>query len=288
MSLFVRIGTENTRKSLGMQRIDRSFTLTEKLVHAVARGVNERAALKRWSHVFLRTAGASWVRWCSRNLVRLTNVEVRATIAPTRGVVIPSNHRSYFDMYLLSSVLLPRCRWIERMYFPVRSEFFYDQLGGLMVNACVAGMAMYPPVYRQPSRRALNRETLTFLVKELDRPGTLIGMHPEGQRNKGADPYTLLPAQPGLGEIVHRAQPIVLPVFITGVPRSVWDGVRANFRRDDVVETINVTFGNPLVFEHYRGVDPGPRTSLRIAEETRSEIERLGAHDRRMRAPRSA
>lgn len=256
---------------------------TERLIHAIARGVNHRPVLKRCSHAFLRTVGAKWVHYCSRNLLRVINLEALAGLEPDRGVVIASNHRSYADMYLVSSVLLPRCGWIERMYFPVRSEFVYDRIGGLVVNALVAGMAMYPPVYRQPARRALNRDTVDFLVNELRRPGTVVGMHPEGRRSTTADPYTLLPAQPGLGEIVHRAQPIVVPAFIAGVPEELVAGVRANFGRGGTPPTITITFGEPSSLDEYRDAPAGARTSLRIATAIRADIERLGALDRELR-----
>jgi 1-acyl-sn-glycerol-3-phosphate acyltransferase len=278
---------EEPRKGV-LDRSRSMFTPTERLIHALARGVNHRPVLKRWSHVFLRRVGAAWVHYCSRNLLRITGVEALAPLDPDRGVIVASNHRSYADMYLLSSVLLPRCGWIERMYFPVRSEFVYDRIGGAVVNALVAGMAMYPPVYRQPARRALNRDTLAFLVDELRRPGTVVGMHPEGRRSTTADPYTLLPAQPGIGEIVHRARPIVVPAFIAGVPRDLLGGLRSNFRRDAAPATITISFGEPLTFDAYRDAPAGARTSLRIAEAIRADIERLGALDRERRSTSEA
>jgi 1-acyl-sn-glycerol-3-phosphate acyltransferase len=226
------------------------------------------------------------VRFCSRHIIRCINLDVVDRLPADRGVILASNHRSYFDMYLLSSVLLPRCPRIKRMYFPVRSEYFYDRVGGLMVNAFVAGMAMYPPIYREPSRRALNRDSLAFLVDELRDPGTLVGMHPEGRRGKGDDPYALLPAQPGVGEIVHRAQPVVLPVFINGVPRNILAGVRANFLRSSTPVEITITFGEPLAFDHERAAPAGARTSLRISQAIRAEIERLGERDREARSGR--
>jgi 1-acyl-sn-glycerol-3-phosphate acyltransferase len=263
-----------------VSRQPRLFTTREQLIHSVAHSVNHRPLLKRWSHFFLRTAGAAWVRYCSRNLVRIVHPDVLETLAPARGVIVASNHRSYADMYLLASVLLPRCGWIERMYFPVRSEFIYDRIAGLAVNALVAGMAMYPPVYRQPSRRPMNRDSVSFLVDALRDAGTLVGMHPEGRRSKSADPYTLLPAQPGLGEIVHRAQPIVIPVFIAGVPADLGAALRANFRRGQTSTSITITFGAPMAFDEFRDAPPGARTSLLIAEKIRSEITRLGALQR--------
>lgn len=260
------------------------FTPTEQLIHALARSVNRRPLLKRLSHAGLRTGGAAWVRFCSRHILRITNADVLDSLAPERGVIVASNHRNFADQYVLSSVLLPRCRWIKRMYFPVRSEFFYDHVGGLFVNTLAAGMAMYPPIYRQPSRRALNRDSLTFLVNELRDPGTLVGMHPEGRRSKSDDPYTLLPAQPGIGEIVHRAQPIVIPVFINGIPRNLFAGLRANFTRGSDPATVTVTFGAPMTFDAYRDQPVSARTSLQIAESIRAGITRLGEMDQRARA----
>lgn len=266
----------------------------EQLIGAVARGVNHRPALKRCSHVFLRRVGAAWVHFCSRNLVRADNVAPLAALSPDRGVIIASNHRSYADMYLLSSVLLPRCGWIERMYFPVRSEFIYDHIGGLVANALIAGMAMYPPVYRQPARRALNRDTVAFLAGELGRRGTVVGMHPEGRRSTTADPYTLLPAQPGLGEIVHRARPLVIPAFISGVPDNLFAGIRDNFRGVRAAATaaapaeITITFGEPRTFDEYHDAPASTRTSLRIAAAIRAAIEQLGALERERRSRRAS
>jgi 1-acyl-sn-glycerol-3-phosphate acyltransferase len=260
------------------------FTTTERLIRAVARGVNHRPLLKGWSHAFLRTVGATWVHYCSRNILDITNAEVLEALAPDRGVVIASNHRSFFDMYLLSSVLLRRCGWIERMYFPVRHEYFYDRLDGLLVNALMSGLAMYPPVYREAGRRPLNRETVAFVVDELRRPGTVVGVHPEGRRSTTADPYTLLPAQPGLGEIVHRARPLVITAFIAGVPGDLPTALRANFSGGGATATISITFGAPLALDEYWDAPAGSRTSLRIAQAIRADIERLGAIDRQRRS----
>ena len=259
------------------------LTPMEQLIGSIARRVNHGPVLKRCSHAFLRNVGAAWVHFCSRNLLRVDNADSLAALAPERGVIIASNHRSYADMYLLASVLLPRCRWIERMYFPVRSEFIYDHIGGLLANALIAGMAMYPPVYRQPARRALNRDTVTFLVNELARRGSIVGVHPEGRRNTSADPYALLPAQPGLGEIVHRARPLVIPAFIAGVPDDLLGGIRGNFG-GGAPATITITFGEPRTFDEYLDAPAGARTSLRIAEAIRADILALGALDRERRS----
>jgi 1-acyl-sn-glycerol-3-phosphate acyltransferase len=138
-------------------------------------------------------------------------------------------------------------------------------------------------VYRDASRRSLNREMVAFVVDQLRRRGTVVGLHPEGRRGTGPDPYTLLPAQPGLGEIVHRARPVVVPAFIAGMPDPLLSGLRANFRRAPG-PPITMTFGAPVEVSAFDAAPAGARTSLRIAQTIRAEIERLGELDRAQRA----
>lgn len=257
------------------------FTTSERLIRAIAGQANTTPGLKRTMHAYLRLVGASCVHYGTRHLLHVTNAEVLDTLPRDRGLIVASNHRSFCDMYVVSSVLLRRCGWITRLYFPVRSEYFYERWGGLFLNAFMSGLSMYPPIYRDAARRPLNRETLAFVADELRRPGTVVGLHPEGRRSLTGDPYTLLPAQPGLGEIVHRARPLVLPVFILGLSSNPLKQVRANFKRTG--SPITITFGAPLKLDEYLESPPGLRQSLRIAQVIRSEIEALGAVDRQTR-----
>ncbi len=259
-----------------------ALTRVERLIWSATRSVNERPALKRLSHAFLRTGGAAWVYYCTRHLLHLSGEAALASLDPDRGVIVAANHRSFFDMYVISSVLLRRCRWIERMYFPVRSDYFYDRLDGLLVNAVMSGLAMYPPIFRDARRRHLNRHTVAFLAAELQRRGTIVGLHPEGRRGTGGDPYELLPAHPGIGEVVHRARPLVLPVFILGLSNNLGHQVRGNFNRRGA--PITITFGAPLDLEEYTTRPGRARTYLAIAERIRQAITALGARDRAARA----
>jgi 1-acyl-sn-glycerol-3-phosphate acyltransferase len=270
----------------GAARSAPPFTTTERLIRALARQVNVHPALKRASHAYLRTAGASVVQYGTRHLLHITNADVLDTLHPDRGVIVASNHRSLCDMYVVSSVLLRRCRWVERLYFPVRTENIYDRWGGLLLNAALSGVSMYPPIYRDAARRALNRDAVAFVVDELRRPGTVVGLHPEGRRGITDDPYTLLPAQPGIGEIVHRARPLVVPVFILGLSRDLVTQARAILNR--TAAPITITVGAPVALDAYLDGPPGPRTSLRIAQAIRRDIEALGTIDRDARARLSA
>src|SRR5205085_8281687 len=64
-----------------------------------------------------------------------------------------------------------------------------------------------------------------------------------GTRNKTDDPYTLLPAQPGVGEVALKARPVVVPAFILGLTNDLWGELKADLRREGKVIAV---FGEPI------------------------------------------
>jgi 1-acyl-sn-glycerol-3-phosphate acyltransferase len=102
---------------------------------------------------------------------------------------------------------------------------------------------MFPPVFRRPESREFNRYSVALIEDMLRKPGQLIGFHPEGTRNKGPNPYELLKAQPGAGQLALRARPVVVPAFVTGLSNDVVGELRANLRRE---RPVIVVFGAPV------------------------------------------
>ncbi len=253
----------------------------ERVAFEVADTVNRRPALKRVAHSFLRTVGREWVHACTRRLQKVYGMEHVAGLAPDRGVLLVSNHRSFFDLYVVSSVLLRNTDWIARMYFPVRSKYFYERPDGVVVNALMSAMAMYPPVMRDGPKRSFNRYAVDVVAELLGQRGTLVGYHPEGKRGSGADPYELLPAGIGTGEIIWHARPIVLPVFTLGLGNDLPRQVRGNF--DGTGAPITVAFGAPLDVARFYAEPPGPKTFRRIAEQVGASLRDLGETERRHR-----
>lgn len=266
------------RPTEGQRALLRGF---ENTAFDIAETVNRRPALKRVAHRFLRTVGAGWVYQCTRNLLRVYNLDYLTGLRPERGVLLVSNHRSFFDMYVLSCVVLRHTTWPERMYFPVRSDYFYERPDGVVVNALMSAWAMYPPVLRQAERKSFNRYTVDFVVGELGRKGSLVGYHPEGTRNKTDDPYTPLMASPGVGEIIHRARPVVLPAFILGLSNNLPKQVLGNF--DGTGDAVTAVFGKPLEFGELLELPEGMETNRKIAERVREGLGELGHFERRMR-----
>jgi 1-acyl-sn-glycerol-3-phosphate acyltransferase len=261
------------------------FTTVERVVTDLARVINETPLIKKVQSTYLREFGRRWVRVCTKNLVHVDGLGRVAGLRPDRGVLLCANHRSFFDSYVVSSLLFGNAPWMERVYFPVRSNFFYDQPAGAVVNAIIGGMAMYPPIYRDAARRAKNDEAVAKMCALLEQPGTVIGMHPEGTRSKTDDPYTLLPAQPGVGQIILKARPIVLPVFINGLLNDLPAQVAGNFRRGPRRgPPIVVVFGDPLDLDGYYRQKPRAALYKKVADHVVTEITALGARERELRA----
>jgi 1-acyl-sn-glycerol-3-phosphate acyltransferase len=156
---------------------------------------------------------------------------------------------------------------------------------GVVINAMIAGGAMYPPIYRQAERRALNDDALDRMVGILRTPGNILGMHPEGTRGKGPDPYELLPAQPGVGKIALIGKPVVVPAFILGLGNDIVADVRLNFskhaRRDHAVITV---FGRPIDYADLCAEKPRPTLYKKTADRFMAEIKRLGVRQKELRA----
>jgi 1-acyl-sn-glycerol-3-phosphate acyltransferase len=170
----------------------------------------------------------------------------------------------------------------HRMLFPVRSRFFYDSPAGFFVNGIMSFFAMYPPVFRERSRAMLNLAGLDEVVWMARRGGAFIGLHPEGTRNQGLDPYTLLPAQSGVGRIIRHAQVDVLPVFIHGLTNHLPTQLANNAMKKG--DPIIAVFGKPVDFEGMLDAAPSPRLYKRIADRTLDVIGELAAEEKDIRA----
>jgi 1-acyl-sn-glycerol-3-phosphate acyltransferase len=199
------------------------------------------------------------------------------------SVVLVANHRSYFDFFVVVPIVRARALRGFRFYFPVRSEFFYDHPIGLLVNLVVAAMSMFPPIFRRGAKRRLNRWGLDRAVALLARPRTGLGLHPEGTRGRGSDPFDLLPARPGVGRVVlEAARAHVVPVFILGLGNSIVAELSRSLspRRHPLL----VAFGREVDLGDLRAGERTPSAEREAAERCRAAILRLAEEVR----PRAA
>jgi 1-acyl-sn-glycerol-3-phosphate acyltransferase len=258
----------------------------ERAAMALGRLNNEAPALKWLQGKFIHGVSKQWVRTVVRNRLLVDGLEHVRDLDPDRGVVLVANHRTFFDLYIAMLAMSDGgADWARRMYFPVRADFFYQRPTGVLVNMAMGAGVMYPPIFRDKERRALNRDAVDRIVGFLAKPGTLVGMHPEGQRNKSDDPYELLRAQPGVGELILRARPIVLPVFIGGLSNDFLADARLNFQSDARrVRPLSQCYGPPVDYSQF--TQAAPRMSLykKTSDHALNAVRALGERERELRA----
>lgn len=193
---------------------------------------NQSPLAKRAVYLFVRYISHTWIQAVTRNRLAVLHAERVQGLNPERGVLLVANHRTFWDMYVASSVLQTSADFIERLYFPVRARFFYDHPVGVLVNGAVSGGSMWPPMFEGFGRQRLNQVGLEQVAHVLGEQGSLVGIHPEGTRNKGAEPLELLKARGGIGRVLKACHPdvVVLPYFLQGVTNDLLAEVRLNFR----------------------------------------------------------
>jgi 1-acyl-sn-glycerol-3-phosphate acyltransferase len=238
-------------------------------------------ALDRGIRLAQRYVGSTWIEECSKNLRHVYGTDRLPTWDPKKSYIVVANHRSFFDLFVVAGYLMKR-KLPLRIMFPVRSKFFYDQRLGFVVNAVMSMFSMYPPVFRERQRAALNLASLDETVRLLRTGGMFVGLHPEGTRNKGDDPYDLLPAQGGVGRVIQGAKVDVIPVFINGLGNDLPRQVLSNFTKKG--GPITIVFGAPVDFGDMLEQPASPRLHRRISEHALEEIKKLGEEERAIRA----
>jgi 1-acyl-sn-glycerol-3-phosphate acyltransferase len=238
-------------------------------------------AWKRFWTFCQRHIGSLWIYLATYNLMNVFGIENVENSDADRPLLLVANHRSFFDMYTVSSVLFRRTTRPITLYFPVRAKFFYTSPLGWFVNLVMGWWAMYPPFFRE-EKDAAKREFDKFSMRRLVQicstgRGHVIGFHPEGKRNLGDDPYSFLPAQPGIGKVIYDSRPQVIPVFIAGLGNDLPKQILGNWRGG---EKVRIWFGEPVDLSEFYEKSDRLRTHKEIADFLMSKIGELGEKDR--------
>lgn len=249
----------------------------ERLAFRVADRMN-RGRIKNFWTFCQRTLGAGWIQLATYNIMRVHGMEHVEAASRERPLLLVANHRSFFDMYVVSAMIFRQTTWHKTLYFPVRGRFFYESPLGMLVNFIMGWWSMYPPIFMTPEKRAFDKYSLRRLT-ELTREGRghIIGFHPEGTRNKSADPYSFLRPQPGVGRLIKEAQPQVIPVFVAGLKNSLPRQIRSNWTRDQL---IRIHFGPQIDFSSFQDQRDGVRAYKEIADLVMERIAALAESDR--------
>ena len=247
----------------------------ERFAYGVGKKINETHLGKQLS--------MTWGHWIAKPGLALTiNSRIRlfgVENLPKRSMLLPSNHRTYFDQFALLIALWEHFEKPPYVYAPVRSAFFYERPLGLLMNLAVAGNAMYPPVFRNDRGAGLNRTIIDTSVRVLNwSPRTVVVMHPEGRRNPSDNPYEFLPPKSGIARIALASRAPVVPSFVNGLPRSFATVLRQRVTAG--VEPVRVFIGPPVplddLYERPDDHDAQTEASARVM----AAIAALGEKDR--------
>src|SRR6266542_994650 len=146
----------------------------------------------RWKRFWTwcqRTFGAGWIYLSTYNLLNVYGLEHVTAASRERPLLLVANHRSFFDMYTVSTVLFRSTKWRKQLFFPVRGRFFYQSPLGLFVNLVMGWWSMYPPFFASgenplPQKRAFDKYSMRLLTALCRTgPGNMIGFHPAFTRN---------------------------------------------------------------------------------------------------------
>jgi 1-acyl-sn-glycerol-3-phosphate acyltransferase len=249
----------------------------ERLIFSFVHQMNQGRCKRFWTFC-QKTVGASWIHLSTYNILKVYGIENFNKVTNDRPILLVANHRSFFDMFVVSTVLFRMTGGSKKLFFPVRAKFFYDSILGSLINFIMGWWSMYPPLFTSAEKREFDKFSMRLLV-ELCRNGSghIIGLHPEGKRNFDPDPYSLLRAQPGVGKIIKEANPQVIPVFVVGLCNSIPKQILRNWTKE---EFIRVHFGTPLDLSDFISKRDHVRTYKEIADFLMQKIAELAEQDR--------
>lgn len=146
------------------------------------------------------------------------------------GVLLISNHLSFYDVFVLG-LLLPRM-----LNYVARSTLFVPGLGGLIRSVGAF------PIQRDGMGASGVKETLKRL-----RGGSIVTFFPEGTRSPDG---TLAPLKPGIAALASRGRVPIVPAGIAGTFEA-WPRHRVLPRPHPV----HVHYGRPILPEELSGME---------------------------------
>jgi 1-acyl-sn-glycerol-3-phosphate acyltransferase len=252
----------------------------EKIGFHLTHKMNQGAWKRFWTFC-QRHIGSLWIKICTYNLMNVFGLENFEKATIEKPLLLVANHRSFFDMYTVSSVIFRQTARPIKLYFPVRAKFFYTSPVGWLVNLIMGWWAMYPPFFREEkevAKREFDKFSLRKVIELASKGrGHVIGFHPEGKRNLSDNPYDFLPAQPGVGKIIYSAQPQVVPVFIAGLGNDLKKQVLGNWTGG---QKVRIWFGEPLDLSEFYEKSDRLRTHKEIADFLMKKIAELAEKDK--------
>jgi 1-acyl-sn-glycerol-3-phosphate acyltransferase len=214
------------------------------------------------------------------------NIERLANYPKSSTIILAANHRTYYDNFIVMTQLYNNHKQLpRRCLFPNRSTFYFDTFRGLFTNLIGTGLALFPPIYRQRHQYKFNRFSMDYMVEQLcDKKGIIIAIHPEGTRNDSPDPYSLVKAKTGVGELAIKSpDSILIPIFIHGLSNSLKQEIKYNYSRKSSSQ-VSVMFGEAIKLDDLRQQEHTKATYRQATERWVAAINQLAQEHQKTQA----
>ena len=263
----------------------RVLALKERVAFRIAAFMN--GPLKMLMMVWNCIVSGGVVMLCTGRRQRIHGLEKLQAYGREQSLILVSNHRSFFDFYVIGTLSLWRTWNSKRLVFPVRSKFFYDNPFGTVVNFLFAGMGMYPPIMRDEKKKPFNDFSMNWVINELNEKNLVVGIHPEGRRSKDSNPYALMRPRPGVGRLAMGAQNAkVIPIFILGLSNRIGHEAKLNWLAPRG-HAIDVVIGDAIDFSDMADLPHTRENHLKAATRCMEAVEALGAQQQEIAAARA-
>src|SRR5438128_1703899 len=70
--------------------------------------------------------GAGWIHISTYNLMKVYGLQHVEAVDHAKPILLVANHRSFFDLYVVSTTLFRKTKWRKQLFFPVRGRFYYQ------------------------------------------------------------------------------------------------------------------------------------------------------------------
>ena len=216
--------------------------------------------------------------------MRVYGLEHVERVSHERPLLLVANHRSFFDMYVVSDRPLPPDALAQAALLPRARPLLLRLAGGLLVNLR-DGLVVDVPALLRGRRQPEGREARVRQV--LDAPARRAMPRGRGQRHRLSPrrhaqqerqtPTRSFAPQPGVGKLIKEARPQVIPVFIAGLGNDLARQVLGNWRGG---EPVRVHFGPRSTSRTSTTGGLASAPTRRSADFVMSKIAELGEQDR--------
>ncbi|MCA1605559.1 MAG: hypothetical protein LC775_08850, partial [Acidobacteria bacterium] len=87
----------------------------ERLAFRVVKRMNQGRWKRFWTWC-QKVFGAGWIHFATYNLMQAYGLEHVEAASRERPILLVANHRSFFDMYTVSTVLLRQTSWRKQLF----------------------------------------------------------------------------------------------------------------------------------------------------------------------------